>query len=85
MKRDRLEIIAQILHVAKNGAKKTHVMYQCNLSYNQTKNFINYLLETGLLRIGNSYHTTDKGLRFLQTYKTLDRLLNKKIVRANLF
>lgn len=79
MKRDRLEIIAQILHVAKNGIKKTHVMYQCNLSYSQTKDFINCLMETGLLRIGNSYHTTDKGMKFLRAYETLNSLVNTRI------
>ncbi|UCE15471.1 MAG: hypothetical protein JSV12_06230, partial [Candidatus Bathyarchaeota archaeon] len=65
MKRDRLEIIAEILSVAKSGEKKTHIMYQCNLSHCQTKRFLTYLLETGFLRIGNSYHTTEKGLQFL--------------------
>jgi hypothetical protein len=40
MKRDRLKIIAEILQAAKNGAKKTHIMYQCNLSYHQTKRFL---------------------------------------------
>ena len=77
MKRDRLKIIAEILQAAKNGAKKTHIMYQCNLSYHQTKKFLTFLLETGFIRIGNSYDTTEKGLRFLQTYQTLE-LLNTK-------
>ena len=78
MKRDRLKIIAEILQVARNGTKKTRIMYQCNLSYLQTRKYINFLLETSFLRIGNSYHTTEKGFRFLQTYRTLDRLLNTK-------
>jgi predicted transcriptional regulator len=78
MKRDRLKIIAEILQVAKNGAKKTHIMYQCNLSYRQTKKFLTFLLETDFLRIGNSYDTTEKGIRFLQTYQTLELILNTK-------
>ncbi|MDH5390537.1 MAG: winged helix-turn-helix domain-containing protein [Candidatus Bathyarchaeota archaeon] len=78
MKRDRLKIIAEILQAAKNGAKKTHIMYQCNLSYHQTKKLLTFLLETGFIRIGNSYDTTEKGLRFLQTYQTLELLLNRK-------
>ena len=79
MKRDRLEIIAEILQAAKNGAKKTRIMYQCNLSYRQTKRFLTYLLKTRFLRIGNSYHTTEKGLKFLQAYQTLEFLLNTRI------
>jgi len=75
MKRNRLAIIAEILQAAKDGAKKTHIMYRCNLSYRQTIKFITDLLENGLLRIGNSYHTTKKGLQFLQAYQTLELLL----------
>jgi len=79
MKRDRIEIIAEILQVAKNGAKKTRIMYQCNLSYRQTKKYLNHLLRIGFLRIGNSFHTTEKGLKFLQTYQTLELLMNTRI------
>jgi len=78
MKRGRLEIIAEILQIAKNGAKKTRIMYQCNLSYCQTKKILTYLLKTRFLRIGNSYHTTEKGLQFLQTYRTLELLMNTR-------
>ncbi|MDH5390759.1 MAG: winged helix-turn-helix domain-containing protein [Candidatus Bathyarchaeota archaeon] len=78
MKRDRFEIIAEILQVAKNGAKKTHIMYQCNLSHGQTNKFLTFLLETGFIRIGKSYDTTEKGIRFLQAYQTLELLLNTK-------
>jgi len=80
MKRSFYEIIAEILQVAKNGGvKKTRIMYSCNLSHCMTENFINYLLEADLLRKGNSFHTTEKGLQFLQTYQTLELLLNTKI------
>jgi predicted transcriptional regulator len=78
MKRDRLEIIADILETAKDGAKKTRITYECNLSYRQTKQHLNHLLKIGFLRIGDSYHTTEKGLQFLQTYHTLELLLNTR-------
>jgi len=78
MKRDRFEIIAEILRSAKNGAKKTHIMYQCNLSYRMTQKFLAHLLETHLLKMGNSYHTTEKGLHFLEAYQTLELLLNTR-------
>jgi len=74
-RRSRLETIAEILETAKDGAKKTRIMYGCNLSYRQTKKLLNHLLETGLLTIGNSYHTTEKGLRLLEAYHTLELLL----------
>ena len=78
MRRDRFKIIADMLQKAKNGAKKTRIMYQCNLSYHQTNEYLTHLLETGLLRMGNSYHTTEKGLQFLQAFQTLELLLNTK-------
>ena len=78
MKRNRVDIIVDILQAAKDGAKKTHVMYQCNLSFRQTNEFLADLLEAGLLRMGDSYHTTEKGMQFLQAYQTLRLLLNTK-------
>jgi predicted transcriptional regulator len=44
-----------------------------------TEKFIGYALEAGLLEIGNSFHTTEKGLQFLQAYQTLELLLNTNI------
>jgi predicted transcriptional regulator len=76
--RSSFEIIAEILNTAKNGAKKTRIMYSCGLSYRFVQKYLTLLLETGLLRIGNSYHTTDKGIGFLCKYQTLELLLNTR-------
>jgi len=78
MIRSYFEIIAEMLRVAKHGAKKTRIMYSCNLSYGVTEEYLTYLLKAGLLRIGNSFHTTDKGIRFLNAYQTLELLLNTR-------
>jgi predicted transcriptional regulator len=78
LRRSYFEIIAEMLETAKDGAKKTRIMYGCNLSYHQTKKLLNHLLKTGLLTVGNSYHTTEKGLQFLRTFQTLELLLNTK-------
>ena len=76
--RSSFEIIAEILDTAKNGAKKTRIMYSCGLSYRFVQKYLELLLETGLLRTGNSYHTTDKGLGFLRKYQTLELLMNTR-------
>jgi predicted transcriptional regulator len=76
--RSSFEIIAEILDTTKNGAKKTRIMYSCGLSYRFVQKYLQLLLETGLLRTGNSYHTTDKGLGFLRKYQTLQLLLNTR-------
>jgi len=74
--RSSFEIIAEILTTAKNGAKKTRIMYRCGLSYKFVQKYLDLLLETGLLMTGSSYHTTDKGMGFLRKYQNLELLLN---------
>jgi len=76
--RSSFDIIAEILETSKNGAKKTRIMYACGLSYKFVQKYLELLLETGLLRIGNSYHTTDKGMGFLRKYQTLTLLMNTR-------
>jgi len=76
--RSSFEIIAEILKVAKNGAKKTRIMYACGLSHKFVEEYITLLLETGLLITGNSYHTTEKGIQFLRNYQTIELLLNTR-------
>ena len=76
--RSSFEIIAEILQVAKKGAKKTRILNYCNLTHSMTGEYLTYLMESGLLREGNSFHTTEKGMRFLQAYRTLELLMNTK-------
>ena len=53
-------------------------MYSCGLSYRFAQKYLGILLETGLLRIGSSYQTTDKGMGFLSKYQTLELLMNTR-------
>ena len=76
--RSSFDIIAEILETAKDGAKKTRIMYSCGLSYKFVQKYLSLLLETGLLKTGNFFHTTDKGMGFLRNYQTLDLLLNTR-------
>ncbi|MFC1486555.1 winged helix-turn-helix domain-containing protein [Thermoproteota archaeon] len=76
--RSSFEIIAEILGAAKNGAKKTRIMYSCGLSYKFVQKYLELLLETGLLISGNNYHTTEKGKGFLRKYQRLELLMNTR-------
>jgi predicted transcriptional regulator len=76
--RSSFDIIAEILETAKNGAKKTRIMYTCGLSYSFVQKYLDLLLETGLIAIGSSYQTTDKGMEFLHKYQRLDLLMNTR-------
>jgi len=75
MKRTRVEIVRDILHVAEGGAKKTHIQYKCNLSFGMLEKYLTLLLKMELLEAGTLYHATEKGLRFLEAYETLEGLL----------
>jgi len=81
--RGRIDIIANILRESMDGAKKTHIMYRCNLSFRQLQLYSNLLLEKNLLQIVHEeesseidfFEITDKGHAFLKAYKNISTLL----------
>jgi predicted transcriptional regulator len=82
--RSRIEIIADILDEVGDGARKTHIMYRCNLSFKQLETYLNLLLNRGLLKripeegksnCSRSFEITDKGQILLQAYQSLKALL----------
>nr|MDO8133966.1 winged helix-turn-helix domain-containing protein [Candidatus Njordarchaeum guaymaensis] len=84
--RSRIDIIANILRAANRGAKKTHVMYKCNLSFKQLHVYLAFLGERKLLKCSvtkanarndsYSYETTSKGRAFLEAYSSIRALLS---------
>lgn len=81
MHRSRVDIMANILRVSAGGAKKTHIMYGCNLSYKQLQTYLDLLADRELLKTksekGNKgyYETTPKGRAFLKCYQDIQVLL----------
>jgi len=73
--RDRLQIIADILSVVRGGAKKTHVMYQANLSFTLLKRYLTEVLEAGLVRCDDEdgYRLTMRGRSFLDRFDEYSR------------
>lgn len=68
--RSHLQIIADILFVARAGSKKTHIMYGANLSYMLTQRYLKYTIESGLIWHNSGIYTlTQKGKEFLKKYK----------------
>ncbi len=79
--RSRLEIIGNILGVAKYGVKKTHIMYKANLSYSQLVEYLTSLTERGLLERADGdeaekviLQTSHLGIQFLRYFRELERL-----------
>ena len=82
-KRSDIDIIANILSAAKKGAKKTRIMYSCNLSHSQLKVYLQILREMGFLASHskkedaklNYFETTSNGFKFLDAYHALKSLM----------
>lgn len=75
VRRSEFEIISDILTLSRNGAKKTELIYQGNLSYTQVQKYLPFLIERQILEVqetknnGNSgklYKITQKGTAFLE-------------------
>jgi len=86
-RRDRHEIVAEILTIAIGGMIKTHIMYRAKLSYSQINDYLPLLVDKGLLentnvlRMGQRtkiYKTTQKGLEFIESLKAIDKLWAKE-------
>ncbi len=72
MKRNNLDICADILRVSRGGAKKTHLVYKANLNFNIVKKYIAGLTESGLLeKNGERFYVTEEGNLFIDRYNKL--------------
>ena len=66
MKRNNLDIEADILDIARTGTRKTWIVYGANLNFNIVKKYIAGLLHRGFLKYdGNLYTTTPKGKEYM--------------------
>ena len=80
-RRSDIEIIADMLVVGENGAGKTKIMYNANMSYTQIQKYLGYLVGQGLIekiRIGNpaaTYQVTESGLKLLQLINSVKEML----------
>lgn len=79
-KRDQLDIANAILKVAKQGASKTRIMYNANLSFKGVTQYLSFMMENELLLKTREdskpvYYTSEKGLTFLSSYTQLLQLL----------
>jgi len=78
MRRNNLDICADILRVSRSGAKKTHLVYRANLNFNIVKKYLNELISNDLLENnGEMFFLTDKGAKFIERYDALVEPLEK--------
>jgi len=80
-RRSNIEIIAEMLKVGENGAGKTRIMYNANLSYTQIQKYLGFLVGEGFIdkmKMGNpsvTYLVTEKGLKLLESINSLIKIL----------
>jgi len=83
-RRDRHDIIFEILKTAIDGKIKTHIMYKAKLSYAQINEYVPSLIANGFLenvtiikhkkRPKKVFKTTQKGVRFIENFESMKRL-----------
>jgi len=85
-RRSEMEILAFILHIAREGVNKTKILYQANLSFSQMKNYLRFLITAGFLeeeskkKKGSLFRTTNKGNLFIYHWLKMLRLLETDTV-----
>ena len=77
--RDRIEITANILEIAKGGSRKTRIMYLGNLSFDLVQKYLSQLEQLSLVEVKDTpggekmYYVTPKGERFLADFRELQK------------
>lgn len=80
-RRDRHDIVAEILETARGGAIKTHIMYKAKLSYAQLNEYLPLLVEKGFLenltivknrQTKHILKTSELGEKFVENFRTLE-------------
>ena len=83
-RRDRHDIVTEILKTAREGKIKTHIMYRAKLSYSQINTYLQLLVEKGFLENNTVvrkkqtitlYKTTPKGVHLIENIEVVNHLL----------
>ncbi len=77
-RRDRVEITAEILRLARRGVKKTHLVYRANLNHAILELYLSRMEQQGLIARNvlpeRRIQTTDKGNQFVERYTNLQAM-----------
>lgn len=63
-----------IANTGKIGSKKTHIMYNANLSFNLLRKYLRETINSGLVLKGSKYFIiTEKGKEFLDKFEEYEK------------
>lgn len=72
IRRSKIDISAEILNIAQNGANKTQIVYGANLNFDIANRYLEMLQNKGLIKQnGDLYLTTEKGKAYHDLAKEL--------------
>ena len=78
-RRSEQDIIVTILEAAKEGSRRTHIVYKANLNHELLKRYLNSLMSKGFIALVEErrgiYKTTSKGLEFIEKHRELMEML----------
>jgi len=70
-----MEIMAEILRIAREGARKTRIVYGANLNFKLLQEYLSELEKAGLIvdhaEKDGLIKTTEKGIQYLNYYEGL--------------
>jgi predicted transcriptional regulator len=82
-RRDRHDIVVEILKTAIDAKIKTHIMYKAKLSYGQINKYLSLLVNKGFIEsftvkhrkvLRKLYRTTEKGRKLLENFESIAKL-----------
>jgi len=95
-RRNRIEIIVDILYAASKGSNRTRIMYQANLNFGRFERYFKELLDKGLIETVSlpeanacpTYKTTEKARALLEELEKVEHYIglttkNKKMFYRN--
>ncbi len=85
-RRNNIEIYSEILRIAKDGARKSHIVYRANLNSKVVEKYLDSLKSSGLITGPRAdrrlFSTTEKGLKYLNHFEGLEKYLDSPPLHA---
>lgn len=79
-RRGRHDIVVEILKVARNGTKKTNIMYKARLSHSQLEKYLNALRQEGFITEESGiWKTTESGINVIKACRICLSLVEKAL------
>ncbi len=75
-RRNKLDIVSEILLCCLQRCSKKHIWYQTELNYSKLQRYLSFLIANEMLAAGmEDYIITKKGYEFLELYSQINNLM----------